>query len=515
MINEKILQNFTELFSGFEHAHGRYKLKSTEVYGEQKLRGQARTVAQPLVIDDMSNHLLGVGDGVGVIPLKEDNTVLFAAIDIDDYKVDIGDLLKKIQSFPLVPCRSKSGGVHLYMFFTEPVPAKTAVDKMREIAAFIGRGNAEVFPKQTYRYDAKDIGNWINLPYYEYNKTERYAFLTIDTQLSLEEFIKLANDRKQNLESLSNIGLIDDDTDKNSQFYGAPPCLKYLAAMGGFATGTKNNGMTNIAVYLKKRFPDNWQDKMMPYAVKMCGEQVPMNEISQVTKSVAKKEYSYLCKQAPICDHCDKRKCLQQPFGVGNKDQDYIEILSITKYVGEPVLWALDIEGQRIMCDTDTLYSQTAFNRLCMEKINRVPGCMPKAKWEKYLDEKIQEADIIFAPEDASATGQCKELVLKFCLGKVQAKTKEEILQGKPFRHENRVYFIAADLMRYLETNKFKYESTHWLWMIIKQELHGDNTQMSIKGTNKRLWSIPDPEPHREKEKSEPSNKSILQTEAF
>ena len=67
---------------------------------------------------------------------------------------------------------------------------------------------------------------------------------------------------------------------------------------------------------------------------------------------------------------------------VGKSEQSYIEILSVTKYVGEPVLWVLDIEGQRVMCDTDTLYSQTAFNRLCMERINRVPGCMPKAKWE-------------------------------------------------------------------------------------------------------------------------------------
>lgn len=514
MISETTLQTFTELFSGYEHAHGRYKLKTTEVYGGDKLKGQARTVGQPLTIDDWQHHLEGIGDGIGIIPLHENNTVSFAVIDIDDYKIDIEVILKKIQRFPLVACRSKSGGVHLYMFFKTPLPATLVVDKMREIAAFIGYGKVEIFPKQTYRVDAKDVGNWINLPYFKQDTTERYAFLTIDTRLSLEEFIKLSLDKRQTAEDLEQIGLIDNDTDKNSTFYGAPPCLKYLGAMGGFPQGTKNNGMVNIAVYLKKRFPDNWQQKIAEYAVKMCGTGVPLDEINQIVKSVNKKEYSYLCKQAPVCDHCDKRKCLQQPFGVGNKEQDYIEILSITKYVGEPVLWALDIEGQRIMCDTETLYTQTAFNKLCMEKINRVPGCMPKAKWEKYLDEKIQEADIVFAPEDASATGQCKELIQKFCLGKVQAKTKEEILQGKPYRHEGKIYFIAADLMRYLDTNKFKYESSHWLWMIVKQDLKGDTIQMSIKSVSKRLWCIPDPEPHREKEKTEPS-KAKFQSEVF
>ena len=132
----------------------------------------------------------------------------------------------------------------------------------------------------------------------------------------------------------------------------------------------------------------------------------------------------------------------------------------------------------------------------------------------RYLDEKIQEADIIYAPEDASPTGRCKELIHKFCLGKVQAKNREEILQGKPYRHKNRVYFVASDLMKYLDTNRFKYESEHWLWMIIRQELKGDNVQWSIKNASKRLWHIPDPEPHREPEKSEPVE-AEFQTEVF
>ena len=314
-MKDDILQKYIELFSGYEHAHGRYRLSSGNASAGDKLRGQARTISQPLLENDILSHLNGQGgDGIGAIPLKEDNTVVFAAIDIDDYRLDIEKLLEKTKRFPLVPCRSKSGGVHLYMFFEKPISAEIVVDKMREIAAFIGYGTVEVFPKQTYRYDKKDIGNWINLPYYDHENTKRYAFFNTSEQLSLEQFVDIAYEKRQTLEQIQSIGLIDNNDDKSSLFYGAPPCLKYLFSMGGFPQGSKNNGMTSVAVYLKKRFPDDWEQKMAEYAVEMCGKNVPLNEINSIVKSVSKKDYSYMCKQSPLCDHCDKRKCLQQEF---------------------------------------------------------------------------------------------------------------------------------------------------------------------------------------------------------
>ena len=46
-------------------------------------------------------------------------------------------------------CRSKSGGAHIYLFIDEPVSASLLQRKLRQLAASIGFGQAEIFPKQT------------------------------------------------------------------------------------------------------------------------------------------------------------------------------------------------------------------------------------------------------------------------------------------------------------------------------------------------------------------------------
>ena len=80
---------------------------------------------------------------------------------------------------PLVPCMTKSGGVHLFLFTKEPIPAFKLQNKLEEIAASMGRTGDEIFPKQ-YEWSKqqpqeKQTGNWLNMPYFSGNDTTRYA----------------------------------------------------------------------------------------------------------------------------------------------------------------------------------------------------------------------------------------------------------------------------------------------------------------------------------------------------
>ena len=45
-------------------------------------------------------------------------------------------------------CRSKSGGAHLFLFTEEPVTAEDLRNKLTQLAAVLGYGNCEIFPKQ-------------------------------------------------------------------------------------------------------------------------------------------------------------------------------------------------------------------------------------------------------------------------------------------------------------------------------------------------------------------------------
>src|SRR5580658_1617475 len=83
---------------------------------------------------DWDNHVRGRGDGLGLIPLLDDDTnIRWGAIDIDVYKgLDHAALEHDVANLPLVITKSKSGGAHLWVFFREPVNAELARNRMTQ-----------------------------------------------------------------------------------------------------------------------------------------------------------------------------------------------------------------------------------------------------------------------------------------------------------------------------------------------------------------------------------------------
>jgi hypothetical protein len=105
--------------------------------------------------------------GIVAPPLGTDGKGVFGAIDVDIYNDPrlLERVVKQIYSekLPLVPCFSKSGGLHLYVFSKEPFEyyeidnALTYFNQKLEIKA------KEIFPKQ--RKQPGKPGNGIALPY--------------------------------------------------------------------------------------------------------------------------------------------------------------------------------------------------------------------------------------------------------------------------------------------------------------------------------------------------------------
>ena len=124
---------------------------------------------EPCVVGHLDGSL---NKGVVLPPIrKPDNKCKWAAIDVDgevynNDQIKI-QLLQKVEELklPLIPCYSKSKGLHLYIFFNEWTAAKTVRDILHTFLYKLGLPeDTECFPKQI-KLSETDTGNGIMLPY--------------------------------------------------------------------------------------------------------------------------------------------------------------------------------------------------------------------------------------------------------------------------------------------------------------------------------------------------------------
>jgi hypothetical protein len=141
---------FMRLFDGLKIAHG---------------TGRGMWIKRPASAEDFAKHLQGEGPGIGIAPLRPDNTVMFAAIDLDEPDFAAA---REMQSF--LPGaswveKSRSGNAHVWVFFSAPCEAWVAMGLLKEATVAAGKSRVEVFPKN-HDFSKVKLGNYINLPYH-------------------------------------------------------------------------------------------------------------------------------------------------------------------------------------------------------------------------------------------------------------------------------------------------------------------------------------------------------------
>lgn len=497
MLSAEHVKKFSLLFRGYEKAHGRYRIDKLN-HEKEKMEGQAKTVYTPVSYSIWEDHLLAKsGNGLGMIMLQENDTCRFAAIDVDDPGINHAKLVALIEQkgLPLVVCRSKSGGAHLYLFMKEDVPAvlvRAKLDEWRSVLGFSRK--TEVFPKQVSRATPEETGNWINLPYYNAERTERFGFKGPQA-LDLGGFLEYATSRSVTLDQLKGWKLaVAQEVDKDDFFEG-PPCLISIGEQGGFADGTRNNGMYSVGVYLKKRFPDTWKEHVDHYNQLMAN--LPSSEIQgTIMKGLAKdKNYNYKCKESPLADFCNRRLCLKREFGVGDAgvtsaEYEITNIVRLEYLPPDPPMWAFEVNGRRVLIENQDIYSVDAMNKACLAQANCIPLNVNMAVWRKILNKLIKSAEIVQMPSDASPTGQLWGRVMAFLVEGVPAQTKEEVFIGQVWRVDGIAYFRSVDLFQYFKQRGVRYQSEQYVWQMVKQ--HGGKTEMwNLKRGSGRVWFLP------------------------
>jgi hypothetical protein len=506
-MSELALRRFMALFRGNGRSVGRWHPDRPK--DKQSVTDQREPTPQ-----DFDDHLLGKV-GVGVVPIRDDGTCFWGAIDIDNHgqteDIDIVEVERRVleQSLPLVPVRSKSGGVHLYMFASEPVKAEHVRELLKRWAKGLKVEGVDcIYPKQSRLALDSDgkraFGNWINLPYYDADDTVRYA-VSNGKPLNLDGFLDTAEGRAVTAQEVQR--LFGEDLSQ------MPPCLQARLRDGGFIEGERNDGVYQVAVFCRKRDPDNAREASHDLSVRfMPNAPLSFKERDKTIRSAMGRTYNYKCSS--FKDVCDREACRKLKFGISEAEYEAMAsratmptFTGLTKYHNtEPVRFDIElmqgevnrkIEGLQI----EQLSNINEFRKVVMEKTHVVLPRLKASEWDAILTDLFANVKIDEIPEDATPEGLTKMRLHEFCRKADLSspgddhKDREVLQRGLPVvqLHEERrvVMFRHADFVAHLQRSKTDAIKNKDLWFKASRYMRVDNTRIRVGKQTISVWYLP------------------------
>lgn len=480
------IDRFMGLFQGLERGYGQYRING-ERDKDGKLTGKAVTIRAPLERTQWEEHFAGEV-GLGIVPIDDDGLCWWGAIDVDVYDLDLDELSKKISDakLPLITITSKSGGAHLYLFMNDAVPAAWMMETLQTWAAALGFAGSEVFPKQKRLASTEDVGNWLNMPYFNGDtrtmwpdKEARYFLMYAEHMASINS-----------VESINAIQVVAPDVDPWDE---APPCLRIIASDKEHQSGGRNIFLFNYGVFATKAYgKEDIAGRLKEANQNLLDSPLPEAEIQTIAKSLGSdKDYGYQCATEPLCSHCKPALCRRKKFGVGSTDGFLtVEIRGLTKFTTEPPVWLLDIDGARIELTTRQLNNFEEIKLAAMDRLTTHIGHMPKNEWSKMMAQLLEECEEVEMPEDGGLMGAFKELLMDF-LATRRSVNKDDLLNGSPWysQKEDAYYFRAKDLLVFMDNRRFRDLNRSQVAGKLKQ-LGAASGQFNMKGTCVRYWRL-------------------------
>ena len=314
-----------DFFNLFEGDPNQYITSTLIGVEDQRGKKEAdyKTIHQPVTPEIWLEHLQGKTK-IGIRPEKGD-IGKWGCIDVDpenykDYsQKKYVDILKDYK-LPLVPVKSKSGGLHLFLFlkdWSEIKDVKKILNKWND-TFFMSK---EVFP---------GLNKAVTMPYYNASRTMEHAYDHNNTPLMAESFIEFATENTRSIDQLQKLKieeyLPEDDWDQY------PPCVQNMIQNQWHQDG-RNEALFQVGVMEQKRADGKLGKKEVESIIKKRNSEIfpkplPENEvINTVCKSLQRKDYQYKCppKHGRFAGICDKEKCKRRKFGVGVVIPDIID----------------------------------------------------------------------------------------------------------------------------------------------------------------------------------------------
>ena len=334
-------------------------------------------------------------------------------LDIDYYKPKIKRVLSFIKEYqlPLLPFRSKSGGLHVYLMLAKSVSAKTMRETLNHISyyfsldAVYGKGKVEVFPKQD---KAEGFGSSITLPYFNCENPYTYLLDLDGNKVDFKEALDYIQHHFTTIEAVK-------EALEHLPYNDAPPCIQRAllsAEIGGEDTG-RNNFLFSYAVYAKKKFGSGFEDYV--HQINEAFE-VPLEPaiVDQTCNSVKDNEYVYRCKDIPCNGFCNKTECRKREFGLGRDKGHFtgVDYGQLFRYMtAEPYyIWKLRLQGQEqwkdvIFKDEGFLLDQKNFAKMCVRYLNQAPMQVSNNDWYSILNSVLPNIQDVEVKQESDTSG--------------------------------------------------------------------------------------------------------------
>ena len=318
---------------------------TTSLTGEVDERGKhvakTFTVHEPVTLKLWKDHLEGV-QRIGIKPENGD-VVKWGCIDIDpqNYKgfseKKIVDIIRE-HKLPLIPARSKSGGLHLFIFLKDWTPIKDILKVLHEWNNVFFQ-SLEVFP----------MNKCMNMPYFNMDATTEHAYDDNNSPVLIGRFLELAKQKTIAIEDLLKLKIKEYEPESNWKQY--PPCCQKLISEP-WTGNHRNDLLFNMGVLEMKKADGNLTKKEVTEILLERNKQIfstPLPEkevISTVANSVSKKNYALKCN-TPLCD---KEKCKFRNLGIGSQVPDMIEDFKDIEYVRDTksIQFTFEYQGHKV-----------------------------------------------------------------------------------------------------------------------------------------------------------------------
>jgi len=481
-------KEFIKIFSGLDRAYGQTESRAKNQSG--KLEAKSWIVKEQLTEQKWLDHLKGKEPSLGIIPIRDDNTCTWGAIDIDSYDgFDHLKLIKKIieKKLPLLVCKSKSGGAHVFLFLQKPAKAVDMQMKLTEISAWIGYGESEIFPKQI-ELNPKGTGNFLNLPYNHPDYPTRYAL--DDEGNALDTLSQFIEHYKQKVIPTLDAIVIEKPAAKNDDWKGAPPCLITLVSQG-VEESKRNECLFQVGIYLRQRFPDELEDKLDYYNLTYFKPPLPSKEVQTLLGQVSdRKNYFFRCKLPVFKVVCEELRCKNVKFGIGRNSTASIH--SLKKYVSDEPLFEITHNGKVMIMDGDTLGEHPRYRKWCIKHIDESPLTEKADVWADKIQSLFDDPSYekIYQPGEITAKGQYLDQLKIFLENNGGAKDRQDVLQGMVYEHENYLFFKPQPFRDFLKMKRFtKMSETHQYKIFT--EFGGNTAKLRVNNKAEHVWKVP------------------------
>lgn len=350
----------SKLFELFAGDTSRY-LKSS-LTGEDDERGKKGasylTVHEPVTSDIWRLHLEGKLR-LGLRP-EIDGKCKWGCIDVDpnnykDYsEKKYVEIIKKYK-LPFVPVKSKSGGLHIFVFFNDFAEVDKVIYKLSQINEqyFLAQ---EIFP----------CNKAVNMPYHNMNASMEFAFDDNNTPVMVGKFLELVKEKTISPEEFYNFSVQEYTAESEWGHY--PPCVQKLI-QEGWSGNNRNNYLFNILVLEMKKnnrlSTQQLEDIALARNTQVFTTPLSRQEVSNLAKSVHKQGYEFQCppKHPEFSPICNKELCKQRRLGIGEAIPDIIDMFENIKYIQDTknVWYEFTYKDQHITVSPEDMKDEKSF----------------------------------------------------------------------------------------------------------------------------------------------------------